>query len=244
MFGIQKQGGFTVIEVTIFLAVSALLLTIAFIGTGAGLSNIRFTDSGRSVQSYIQKQYDEILNGVNTRSGQEACANSTVTSGPSSPQSAGASNCLLLGKLIDIKESNDKLNSYYVVGSESSTSKPTDLKSYDPRAVTGVAVDTYNIPWQSSISGTKRQDNLAINSLLFIRSPALGDISTYTFYRDPSDADLRPYISNNNTGKLTNICLASADIASSSLKITVGLGSGQDSIGLDFNTTANDCNGA
>src|SRR3982751_6935386 len=91
------ERGFTVVEVTLFLAITGLLFLIAITGTSNTIRSVRFSDSGRSVNAFVQQQYDDIINGLNNRTGAEACAGGVVSAGS---EPAGTSSCLLLGKLV------------------------------------------------------------------------------------------------------------------------------------------------
>lgn len=235
-----KTGGFTVIEVTIFLAITSLMLLIAFAGTGVALRNIRFTDSTRSVQGYFQKQYDDILNGVNARDSSFACKKGVID--PSDSNNAGASSCLLLGKLLDIQPGSSTLTAYHVIGTDAVSDPDSPVQAYNPSIVASSA-DTYTIPWLATVQGTKRADGKAINSVLFVRSPSTGEVSLYTFYRSAGATDIKSYVIPVNTKKSANICLQNADGLGGLAMIVLSGASGQDAISLQHDITSDKCNG-
>lgn len=250
MLRTKKQGGFTVIEVTIFVAISGLLLAVALLGTGATIRSVRFSDSVRSLQSYIQTQYDQIINGVNPRTGQEACQNSQVDTSVPAGQAPGTSGCLLLGKYMHITLGSDTIQSYYVVGSEpanvpSDASDEDLIKLYNPHIVTTPQADAYLIPWGATVSGTKRlSDGREVTGYALLRSPRSNKILSYTFSANGLGNSLSGVVSdNNNTQKTTNICVKSSDNFGNPAKITVGAGQGQDSITFGFEATQDDCQG-
>src|SRR6266536_3229274 len=100
-----RAEGYTIIEVSLFLGISALMLAIALVGTGLSIRTTRFADSTRSLHAYVQQQYDDLLNGVNSRLGNEACNSGVIST--ATPQTPGTSNCLYMGKLILFKPSTD-----------------------------------------------------------------------------------------------------------------------------------------
>ncbi|HEX4662008.1 MAG TPA: prepilin-type N-terminal cleavage/methylation domain-containing protein [Candidatus Saccharimonadales bacterium] len=246
----KKQGGFTVIEVTIFVAISGLLLSVALLGTGGTIRSVRFSDSVRSLQSYFQTQYDQIINGVNPRTGQEVCQNSLVNTSSPAGQAPGTSNCLLLGKYLHLAPGSDTVQSYYVVGSEPA-SVPTDLsdeeliKLYNPHIVTQVDTDVYAIPWGATISDTRRlEDSHQISGYALLRSPRSAKIISYTFSSQGVSDSLNGVISDAaNIQKATNICIKSADNFGNPAKITIAAGQGQDAITFGFEATTDDCQG-
>ena len=115
----QRSEGYTIVEVSLFLGISALLLTMALVGTGLSIRTTRFTDSTRSLHSYVQQQYDDLLNGVNSRFGTESCTGGNVNTGVS--QTPGTSNCLYMGKLVVFTQNASTVTSYNIVGTEPAT---------------------------------------------------------------------------------------------------------------------------
>jgi len=253
-----EAAGYTIVEVSLFLAISGLLVLVVLIGTGTTLQATRFTDSARSLSAYVQKQYDDLLNGVNTRTGSEACTAGVVSANPPTGQPAGTSTCLLLGKLVTLKQNSSTLQSYNIVGTEPANpdfneSDQQLIYDYQPTAVTNVGVDTFPIPWGATISGSKRlSDNKAVDAIALIRSPRSTNIITYV-YKEPVGGynlaslinPLLPADANNfnSTSNASNFCLQSADTFSVLAKIILAGGQGQDAIALSFNAVTGDCNG-
>ncbi len=90
----KRQGGFTIIEVSLFLAISAALLLL-MAGLYSLVSRQRFQDTMTSLRTTIQSEYEEVRSGINPRLGGE-----NVT-GCGLGQATGTSgNCLAIGKLI------------------------------------------------------------------------------------------------------------------------------------------------
>ncbi|HWZ65540.1 MAG TPA: hypothetical protein VNX65_01945 [Patescibacteria group bacterium] len=244
----SHSQGYTIIEVSLFLAITGLLFIIALFGTGNALQTTRFSDTGRTTHAYLQKQYDNLFNGVNTRPGQEECNASNVDTLAS--QSPGTSNCLSLGKAIFFKIGSTVLTTYDVVGTEPANPNynlsDTDLiKSFSPKLVRNVSVDTFQIPWQATIIGGKRPvDNVSTDVFMLIRSPRSTHVVSYTFKESdlrPDPNDMSPVLIDANTSQLTNFCLKSADNSSKIAKIVITGDQGQDSIQLGFDANAGDC---
>ncbi|HEU5187600.1 MAG TPA: hypothetical protein VFT87_03795, partial [Candidatus Saccharimonadales bacterium] len=153
-----RQQGYTVVEVSLFLAVSGLLFLVAIFTTGNTIRNFRFTDSGNSLEAYVQKQYDNVLNGVNPRGSNITCTNSVVTPGTQNP---GTSNCFFMGKLLLFATGSSQVTSYNIVGAEPATvaSGQTDeqlITVYQPKIIAAAGSETYSIPWQAFVSGIRR----------------------------------------------------------------------------------------
>jgi hypothetical protein len=253
----RVSPGYTIIEVSLFLAVSGLLVLIALIGTGTTIQATRFTDSSRSLHAYVQKQYDDILNGVDTRSGDEACSAGVVDTSPATGQPVGTTTCLLLGKLVVFTQSANTVQSYTIIGTEPASpdyTKSDEALIYDfqPTIVRNLGVDTYTIPWGATVSGSKRSiDATAVDALAFIRSPRSNRIVAYVFKQPAGSYSLAPLINPatpanafNKSSNTSNFCLKSADVFGVLSKITLTGGQGQDAVDLQFEAVAGDCNGA
>ncbi|HKX72747.1 MAG TPA: hypothetical protein VJM32_01895 [Candidatus Saccharimonadales bacterium] len=252
MDGVKRQRGFTVIEVTLFLGITGLLFMIALLGTGGTIRSVRFSDSGRSLNAEIQRQYDEIINGLNTRSGTETCNAGVVSPGTQAP---GTSSCLMMGRLITFQLNSPDLTIYNVVGtipagSVDYTQSDTDLiTAFRPQAVTNTGTRTYTIPWQANISGTKRlSDNQGVTGLLLVRSPKSSRIVSYTYKpTTPTPAaDLTPVVSAAaNIGQTANFCIKNADNLGLPAKIVVSEAPTQQAVQVTFDADSggNECNG-
>ncbi|RWZ79526.1 MAG: hypothetical protein EOT04_01280 [Candidatus Chaera renei] len=240
--GVSRSRGFTVIEVIIFLAISGLMLLIAFIGTGVTIQWTRFSDSVRSTESYLQAQYDEILNGINPRNGSQVCSRGSVSSGaPGDPP--GSSTCVLMGKAVKFTNGSGILDTYYIVGSEPTgvdLSAQTDaslISLYQPQLVTVAGTtDSYKLPWDATVNSVKRQDGVPANFYALIRSPLSSNILAYIFTYDGMSNNLTPFVSDpTNRGKSANVCVKSADVIGSIAAINIASGQGPSTVSSNFN---------
>ena len=192
----ENQNGFTIIETTIFMAVSALLFVTVLVGTGTAISRQRYTDSVRTTESFLQQKVDQTFSFSNVRDGSQVCSAGLISAAGGTPQYAGTSNCYVLGKAVRMHSGNSsQMNVYNVIGTEppslitnglfSDTSSETDVvKAWNPRAVMSVGDEDYDIPWDAFVSGAGAdQGGVAaqqINTLLFLRSPRSGGLLVYT----------------------------------------------------------------
>lgn len=65
----MKKRGFTLIEVTLFLAVSALIVMGVMIGTTTSIRRRRYTDTVNDFVSFLRETYSEVVNVEITRTG-------------------------------------------------------------------------------------------------------------------------------------------------------------------------------
>lgn len=178
----RAEDGFTIIEVVIFLAISGLLLSAMFFGTGSMVSRQRFTDTTDSLQVFFQSQYEEVVNGVNVRASDEDCKGSS--------SQAGQSECFLVGKLLKIPKDGSTVDSYYIIATASASNTTTvrdELEKSQLKVIdTGMA--SYELKWGAKIGTTTRASDrtgaAVSNTAVFMRLPNSGKMIRL-YYRSP-----------------------------------------------------------
>lgn len=190
--GTRSQDGFTIIETTLFLAISGLLILLIVAGTGVSLNTQRYRDAVESFKSIVQAQYADLANVQNGRNGNWTCdATSTVVEGGSNDLLPGQSDCFMVGKYMRIDGSD--LSIYTVLASKNSSNvQPNDVESmaenYSMNASTA-EVEERTMEWGTQISwatagslDAKSPNTPRTIGILFIRSPDSGLV--YTFSSD------------------------------------------------------------
>jgi len=231
-----KGRGFTVVEVMLFLAVSAMLLGIAFAYTSSTLRNARYSDAAKSFEAFIEQQYSEVQAGTATRnSAPGTCVASAL----------GASDtCVVLGRLITLEDST-QINQYTVVADATSTGFSDDFQAFKP-SPTGTnprvqetidnPVGTYSLDWGTQLYWKRYQLTSGaadFNRIAILRSPISESIYIFTFRQTVGVLDGLPGTADNLAGKLISarankqavICISSQDFgtASSSLMASITL---------------------
>ena len=102
--GTKTDTGFTVIETMLFLAVTGALAVGILVGSGVSIGQQRYRDSVNGLKSYIQQQYSEVSNVVNSRDKTWACdaQGNVVEVEQISAEARGTSDCVVLGRFITI----------------------------------------------------------------------------------------------------------------------------------------------
>src|SRR5690606_23016561 len=102
--GIRSQEGFTIIETTLFLAISGLLILMIVAGTGMSLNIQRYRDAVESFKSLVQQQYADLSSVQNGRDKNWTCdTSSTVVENGSDDTLRGQSDCFIVGKYLRIE---------------------------------------------------------------------------------------------------------------------------------------------
>jgi hypothetical protein len=240
--GAHKERGFTIVETMIFLGVSGLLLVGLLAGTTVAIQRQRYSDSINTTQGYVQQQYNEALNVVNNREGAEACnANNIVTTG--STEAPGTSECLVLGRAIDISLSDETMTSYHVVGrAPANADDPaiTDdqlLQMYQPTLVRNVEPDEFSIPWGAKIDAARKEGAGNINRILILRSPRSGVLYTYAYETSSGQSNASGGVSEANRRNTVSVCIQSPDIITSTSVVSIEMSGGPEAVKTAFDIT-------
>jgi Tfp pilus assembly protein FimT len=199
-----QSSGFTIVEVMLFLALTGLLFLIGFFGTGNQLRNTRFTDSARSLHSFLQKQYTETVAGANGRVAGTNCTADPVdtTSVPAFSATGGdtsgtAQNCVVLGKMVKFTANSTNVDVYTVVGRRLSNAQITgndvaDIAASLP-ALSPQTAEKYTIQWGTQfIQPSSASQDLQTQAFAYLRSPGNGNVVTFAFPSNTVTATTAP----------------------------------------------------
>ena len=188
--GIRAQDGFTIIETTLFLAVTSLLILMLIAGTGNSLNVQRYRDAVESFKSLIQQQYADLSSVQNGRASDWTCdANAKASQVGGSGLLRGQTNCFMVGKYMRIDGGD--ISIYTVLAAPNGTLNKTNdvvamASNYAMNAST-TQVENYTMEWGTQIGWAKAgsQDYKTPTTprqlgILFIRSPDTGLIYTFT----------------------------------------------------------------
>lgn len=211
--GNQHQNGFTIIEVSLFLALSALLAVILLGGWTQMIDTQRYRDSNRTLQSFVQQQYNLVYNVENGRSGDYSCTNGNVSEDGVNGVERGRTDCVLMGRYIDIQD-GAMLRVSAIVGSEvdndTSADDAASMLLRNPKTVVltaGLTETEFPMPWGATVVNPANEQprNIAI---AIVRSPLTGIVHTYVNdYGGGSAPTVQQIIQPANESSDTELCL-------------------------------------
>lgn len=130
----QKQG-FTLVETTLFIAISGFLIISVIAGTSTVVSRHRYNDSVQNFAEFMRRSYSEVSNVQNSQALSNLSKSCTSTSlvnssgkipninnlvpDPTNEQFPGRSDCAIYGKLINFYSNKDqasKIKTYNIIG--------------------------------------------------------------------------------------------------------------------------------
>lgn len=184
--GAKTQNGFTIIEVMLFLAITGMLAAAILVGSGVAIGQQRYRDSVSSLQSYIQQQYNKVINVTNDRDKSWTCDSNgivTQTDTPSAGEARGTTDCVMLGRLMTVDETGTSLKSAVVVGyrSPGAVTQTNDIAELTTNYKLGTAPidqDDSSVNWGAQIVKPKTTAPMPL-SILVIRSPLSGAMMTF-----------------------------------------------------------------
>jgi len=212
--GIVSERGFTVIELMLFLGVTGALFAALMFGVNSNVTQERYNDSVSSYSTLLQKQYSEVLNTLNQRGNDWKCADDgTITQETINGDPRGATDCVILGRAVQVQDRGATIVTSSVVGKEptqlDNSSDIAALLAYHPK-VTSFDEERSSIDWGSSLVSIDKQPSSA--SFLILRSPASGLIRVFTS-ASALPADISSVISKTDAlTKLTNCMLGDTGV--------------------------------
>lgn len=171
----MRKGGFTIIEVALFLAITGLLFLGITVGVQNSIFQQRFNDSVQSFADFLKNIYSEVTN----------------VQGES--VNGGNTDKAIYGKLVTFGEDevNDTVYVYNVVGKAKANSFGTgtakkmlesigaDVVNSSDGNLYGV-IQSYKPKWSAEIQNTKSEVQLFKGALLIVRHPRSGRVFTYS----------------------------------------------------------------
>lgn len=225
-----------------FLAISALLLFGALASFSGSVNNTRFNDAINTTASYFQKQYIEVSSGRNARSASLGCNNSNINSGNAS---VGATDCVVLGRLLQFDVGSDTVLTRYIVGVDTTNVSAGDsaaVVAATPKVSIGNNLDdSFDVPWSIAFNKVT-QGVTPVNYLAIIKSPVSERILFYSFQGPANLSTLTAsQISDSHLNQPVDICLRDDNFRPRVGYIRIGTGQGQDIIRADLSPTGSVC---
>lgn len=182
----KAEGGFTLIEVILFLAIAGLMFSGVMIGVSGSINRQRYDDAVISLQDYLQGQYNLVDNVRNNRPEDRPCSapGGVALNGS---QARGSSECAVVGRFVssdDGREITSKpvfaVGSNYVTDSTEAALLNSLALEVAPLSLSSDD-DNFDVRWGTKIyTNPASKDNSNRFSLLILRLPTNGLIRTYT----------------------------------------------------------------
>ena len=211
------SGGFTIIEVMLFLAITGLMLAGVFVAISGSINRQRYHDATTSFTDFLQGQYNTVDNVRSNRSDAAACDASGVRDSGNQPR--GTSACSVIGRYIStLNGSNITSRPIYatadVTAIDMATSETELIDALELRtAPDSMAIDdseSYTLAWNTHVYTDGNQAARDFRIVL-VKLPTNGLIRTY-FTTSPG-SDVESVIAA-TAAETINLCVASDGLVS------------------------------
>ena len=184
---IRRESGFTIIETSLVLAVTGLIIAVVLAGIGNSLNHQRYTDAVNQAVDFFRGQYTQTTSVMNNRPADESCSALGV-SVAASPMSRGASDCLLLGQVIRSSNGQDitvsQLLALHDPSDDTNVASASDADILSASQLEeGSKVDEYSLEWGARLLAPSSKD-AAKFTLVVLRVPVSGTVRTYSSVSD------------------------------------------------------------
>lgn len=181
-----RNAGFTIIEVVLFLAITGLMAAVMLGGWTTMINTQRYGDSVKTLQAFMQQQYNLVYNVQNERNNAYTCDSADGVKTNGSAVARGQTDCVLLGRYITLYNGTD-MSVRSVIGIEptgdTSTTNDIDaLLAFDPKYSvenSGLADSEFVIPWGAVAIDSPSNKNAQNYAIAILRSPESGIVHTY-----------------------------------------------------------------
>lgn len=182
----RYNSGFTIIETTLVLAITGLIIAVILTGIGNSLRHQRYTDAINQATDFFRGQFTGTANVVNERPRGETCSSGGFL--PADPTAVGAtpgtSECLLLGRIIRSTD-GENISVSQIVALHDPTDDPNASDLTDRELLTaaqlrqGNEIQNYRLEWGTRLQQPGSDDSAAF-TLLIVRTPISGTIRTFS----------------------------------------------------------------
>lgn len=170
------QKGFTIIEVTLVLAISGLMAVGIMVGVSTAINRQQYRDSVQSFTAFLRSEYSKVVNVENNRQGTDGTACSLLGA-PNANR--GQSDCVIVGRYIQTtgpQENNygKKYASYAVYAIKNGNN--WRYARTDGTGVNKNDVTEYEMDWGAKTKFSNMANNKANIAILMYRDPENGNI--------------------------------------------------------------------
>lgn len=193
----NKNGGFTIIESLLFLAISASLIIIAISYIGGRNQVVKFQDSMRGLGQYIDQVYSYSANGTVLDS--PNCSYTGVLGSGSGTYSFTSGNdhtCTVLGYVMELPDFNsegsegkNQIDTFPMFGTRQSNSMLLSCTAFQLECVEPIAnpsqFDSYDLEWGSEIYAAYAPSTtvpLRVSAFGFLKLPSTGSIVPVAYF--------------------------------------------------------------
>ncbi|MCA9309424.1 hypothetical protein KC973_03535, partial [Candidatus Saccharibacteria bacterium] len=180
----MNRRGYTLLEVSLFLAISGALTLVAIVALGPRLNNVRFTSNMRGLQENITKEFINAEGGT-SRAVDGSCSVGAdkITISASGDSAGSRADCVLVGKLVtftDTKVLYRSVVASYLDVPSSECNTISDKGGFDGVRSCNVATVINEGQGEYGYPGGLAIEPITRGSIGYLRSPNGNALSRFT----------------------------------------------------------------
>ena len=200
----RQESGFTIIETVLVLAIAGLVISMILVGITNSLNQQRYLDAVNQAVDFFRGSYAVGSSSINDRPDTQLCVATGIseTGNPATGNGRGASDCILVGKIL---RSSD--GSHITVNQVVALHDPSNDDDVDALSDTAILQAANLIQ-----NDTGKEESYDMESGTILRDPGASEAAQFTIMvvHVPLSGVVRTYSSNSATTSIADL-LASAD---------------------------------
>jgi hypothetical protein len=178
------RKGFTIIEVSLFLAITGFIFIGMIVGVQSSLRQNHYDDDVSSLVDFLQNAYSKVISVENDKNGQsdKAIYGKLITFGETknlAKESNEEDKDVFIYDVIGDVKANYNGSTLQAIASYNSNVTQKEIVNGTPQIVfTGIA-DSYRTRWGSTIESVYANHLPLTAAILILRSPTTGNVFTY-----------------------------------------------------------------
>ncbi len=177
----DRGRGFTIIETTLFVVVSALIFVAVLAGMGRSVQNNRITDTTRALEGFIEAQMSDVRAGTVSA---QTNAGGKLTCAAAARYPGGSDLCMVIGKVMTFDTATGTLKTYNVVANTTpdqvgctapSATGAEALVRYCPQVLDVTQpIESYTVEWGATLASLRYWDGTTAQSfgrIAILRDP-------------------------------------------------------------------------
>ncbi len=234
----SANGGFTLVEAMLFLAISGLISVGIMVGAMTSVNQQRYRDASNSLIDYFQGEINLVLNVQNDQRPEGMSCDDTGLVLDGADQSRGTSECSLVGRVIYTNGDSKGLRSKTVLATNNITGLTAGVSELDALKAANLIVSdldskTYELEWGVSMAEAQPAAELPRQfSMLIIRSPITGLLRTYAV--SLADRGIADILDSADPSRSMTVCINSNGLTGGPRNGAVVLGGTSNSSGVKF----------
>lgn len=199
---VKKASGFTVIELTLVVAITALVALSILVGIGNSLRNQRYIDATNQTLDYFEGLFSLVINSRNDRPSDSTCTSAGGVQYDPTGGGRGTSDCIMLGYFITTNDGKHFVSKRVIAKSDPRNVPNIDKKTeLEILQLSGLdllpeVVDDTILDWDVRLKPASSGIDPPNFDLMIIRIPVTGSVRSYVYVASDASTKSPDFVMN------------------------------------------------